>query len=65
MQNVQFEVKGDLLVVTVDLSKQVGPSKSGKTIIIGTTAGNQSVTPDGAIKIGVNVYKYQNPKGGS
>jgi len=58
MQNVQIETKGNQIVITVDASKTVGPSRSGKTTIIATTGGNQKVqTPDGEIVIGVNVYK--------
>ena len=59
MKNVEMKVEGDILTIRVDLSKEFGPSSSGKTIIIATTEGNQSI-PDPArdnIKIGLNVYK--------
>ena len=56
-KNVKMEVKGDTLTVTVDLSKEFGPSKSGKTIVIASTLGNKSVPNNDDIKIGVNVYK--------
>jgi hypothetical protein len=58
MKNVEATVKGKTLTITVDLSKTFGPSKSGKTIIIASTEGNQKVGEhDGKqITIGLNVY---------
>ena len=40
MHNVEFEVQGDRLVITVDLSQELGVSSSGKSIIIASTGGN-------------------------
>ena len=54
MKNVDMKMEGKKLVITVDTSKEFGPSKSGKTIIIGSTEGNQTV--DG-VTVGLNVYK--------
>lgn len=58
MQNVSFKVAGNVLTITVDLSQRLGPSASGKTEIIATTAGNATLpgTTGGAIKVGLNVY---------
>ncbi len=56
MKNVDMKVEGDILTIRVDLSKQFGPSASGKTIIIASTEGNVTV-PDRDEKIGLNVYK--------
>ncbi|MGC8540227.1 MAG: hypothetical protein ACP5QA_06305 [Phycisphaerae bacterium] len=56
MKNVDFKVEGDILTIKVDLSKQFGPSASGKTIIIASTEGNVTV-PDRDEKIGLNVYR--------
>lgn len=55
MQNVEHKIEKNKLIITVDLSKRLGPSKSGKTNIIATTAGNVAVGTDG-IKFGLNVY---------
>jgi hypothetical protein len=56
--NVSLEVKGDILTITVDISKEFGPSKSGKTTVIASTLGNVSLpAPNGEVKIGLNVYK--------
>jgi hypothetical protein len=58
MQNIDIKVTGQTMVITVDLSKRLGPSKSGKTQIIATTAGAATVNgPKGApVKVGLNVY---------
>ncbi len=56
MKNVDIKVEGNILTIKVDLSKEFGPSASGKTIIIASTEGNVSV-PDRDEKIGLNVYR--------
>jgi len=56
MQNVQMQVTGDKLTITIDLSKSQGPSKSGKSEIIATTGGNASV-PGKPFKLGLNLYR--------
>lgn len=57
MKNVEMSVEGKILTIKVDLSKEFGPSSSGKTIIISSSEGNQSVPDTDNIKIGLNVYK--------
>ena len=56
MKNVEMNVEGNTLVIKVDLTKEFGPSASGKTIIIASTEGNQTV-PGREEKIGLNVYR--------
>jgi len=56
MKNVEMTVDQGILTIKVDLSKEFGPSSSGKTIIIATTEGNVSI-PDREEKIGLNVYR--------
>lgn len=65
MKNVEFKVAGNILTITVDLSKNQGPSASGKTTIIGTTAGNVTVEDTGEppVVVGLNVYR-KIPRGG-
>lgn len=58
MKNVTMKVTGDKLTITVDLAKDFGPSKSGKTIVVASTLGNQSVPDKEDCKIGLNIYKY-------
>ena len=56
MKNITTKTEGDKLIITVDLSKSFGPSKSGKTIIIASTEGNVSVPGKPDIKVGLNIY---------
>jgi hypothetical protein len=56
MQNVIFEKKGTILTITVDLSKNSGPSKSGKSIVIASTLGNALIDPEKKIFMGLNIY---------
>ena len=57
MQNMKWEVKDNKLIIEIDLTKEFGGSKSGKTITIASTRGNQKIEGTNAI-IGLNVYKY-------
>ena len=57
MQNVKYEVKDNKLIIEIDLTKEFGPSKSGKTITIASTRGNQKIEGTDVV-IGLNVYKY-------
>ena len=57
MKNVEMTIEGNILTIKVDLSKEFGPSASGKTIIIASTAGNVSIPGDEDKKIGLNVYR--------
>jgi hypothetical protein len=43
MKNVEMSVEGNILTIHVDLSKEFGPSASGKTMMIASTEGNVSV----------------------
>jgi hypothetical protein len=56
-ENTKIEVKGNILTVTIDLTKKLGRSKSGKSEIIATTGGNISVPNHPEIKLGLNCYK--------
>jgi hypothetical protein len=57
MKNVEMKVEDNILTIKVDLTKEFGPSASGKTIIIASTEGNISIPEKDDIKIGLNVYK--------
>jgi hypothetical protein len=57
MKNVEMKVEGNILTLKVDLTKEFGPSSSGKTIIIASSEGNASIPEKEEIKIGLNVYK--------
>lgn len=57
MKNVEMKVDGNILTIKVDLSKEFGPSSSGKTIIIASTEGNVAIDGPEGTKIGLNVYR--------
>jgi len=57
MKNAKMTVKGNVLIIEVDLSQRHGPSGSGKSMIIASTEG--SVKLDGEhsqVAVGLNVY---------
>lgn len=56
MKNVEMSVNGSVLTITVDLTKDFGPSSSGKTIIIASTEGN-ALLPGRTEIVGLNVYR--------
>lgn len=57
MKNMEMEViKGNILVIKVDLNQSFGKSASGKSIVIASSEGNQSLEENPEIKIGLNVY---------
>lgn len=55
IMNVKGEIKGDQLILTIDISKAsreaAGPSKSGKTKLIASTGG---FTGYGDVKVSLN-----------
>jgi len=57
MKNVEMKLEGDILTIKVDVTKEFGPSSSGKTIIIASTEGNISIPDNDEVKIGLNIYK--------
>jgi len=57
MKNVEMSVKGEILTVTINLSKDFGRSKSGKTVVVASTDGFVSVPGKDGVKINLNVNK--------
>jgi hypothetical protein len=57
MKNVAMSTEGNILTIKVDLSKEFGPSASGKTIIIASTGGNVTIPEHEEVKVGLNVYR--------
>ncbi|MHC1590506.1 MAG: hypothetical protein ACXQS8_00300 [Candidatus Helarchaeales archaeon] len=62
MKNVEYKVEGDKLIITIDLTKTFGESKSGKSIIIATTSGNVPIEGTEGVKLGLNCYKPKEQK---
>jgi hypothetical protein len=57
MKNCEMNLNGNILTITVDISKEFGKSSSGKSIIISSTEGNVSIPEKEDIKIGLNIYR--------
>jgi len=57
MKNIETSVDGDILTLKIDMSKDFGPSKSGKTIIIASSEGNIAIPGSEEVKMGLNIYK--------
>jgi hypothetical protein len=57
MKNCEMKLNGNMLTITVDVTKDFGKSASGKSVIIATTEGNVTVPDTDDIKIGLNIYK--------
>jgi hypothetical protein len=55
MKNVKTTIKGNKLVIEIDITQENGLSKSGKTMIIGSTCGN--VNLGNGVTLGLNAYK--------
>jgi hypothetical protein len=62
MQNISMRRDGDRLVIEIDLKQNLGPSASGKTVIVATTRGNQSVPGDENTVVGLNCFRYTKPR---
>lgn len=56
MQNVQMKLNGTVLEIRVDLAQSGSMSRSGKSMVIGSTEGNVSVPGKPEVKLGLNVY---------
>jgi len=61
VKNVEMEVVDNILTIKVDLTREFGPSSSGKTIIIATTEGNVTIPSQEDKKVGLNVYRKKQP----
>lgn len=53
--NISVDVTGNKAVITIDLSKRLGDSKSGKTVRVASTEGNK-VIPGTEVVLGLNAY---------
>ncbi len=62
--NVSVEVFADKIVITCDRSVDLGPSDSGKNILVAKTGAIQAV-PGTDLKLGLNLFKpnaaYEKP----
>jgi len=59
MKNIDMNIANDKLTIIVDLKKDFGKSKSGKSVIVASTEGNQSLAYKESMKLGLNIYKAE------
>ena len=57
MKNIQMHVEGSKLVIEIDLTKDLGPSASGKTTLVASTEGNVTIDGREGFRLGLNVFK--------
>ena len=55
--NVEASIEKGILTLKIDLKKEGTVSKSGKSIVIGSTKGNKGVDN---VVVGLNVYRPNN-----
>lgn len=55
-KNVQGEIRDGKLILEIDLNTTIGPSKSGKTTLVGTTNGTAKLDDDG-LAFNINVFR--------
>jgi len=53
--NCKIKVEKNIMTITIDLKKTLGPSKSGKTIMVASTSGKEDVA---GVSVNLNVYKF-------
>ena len=51
-----MDVDGDIMRLTIDCSQDLGPSKSGKTIMVASSEGTKAI-PGRSEKLGLNLYR--------
>ena len=56
MENVDMTIKDNILTIKIDLSVDLGLSKSEKSRVVATTRGNARIL-DTDTMIGLNIYK--------
>ena len=57
MQNITMKRAGRKLTVEFDLSRELGPSASGKVTMVATTRGFVAVPRSRSLFIGVHIFK--------
>ena len=62
--SIEMEVQDGILTLKIDTTKDIGPSASGKTIMIASSGGNKKInvgdetSGDDFIMLGLNLYRY-------
>lgn len=51
MENVDIRIEDEKLILTIDLRREIGISKTGRSVLIGSSAGNVTIWQDGAARV--------------
>lgn len=56
-KNCDVQVVNKKIVITIDPTKEFGPSSTGKTTIVASSGGSIDVPGYPGVKLGLNVFK--------
>ena len=62
--SIEMNVQDGILTLKIDTTTDIGPSASGKTIMIASSGGNKKInvgdetSGDNFIMLGLNLYRY-------
>ena len=62
--SIEMNVQDGILTLKIDTTKDIGPSASGKTIMIASSGGNKKInvgdetSGDNFIMLGLKLYRY-------
>jgi len=59
-KNIVAKINGETLTLTVNLAKNLGPSNSGKSLLIATTRGNRIIPGHKKMRLGLTLFEYCN-----
>jgi hypothetical protein len=58
LRNIEMLVVNGRLILQVDLSQDLGPSKTGKTRLIASSSGNGFIPGYEGVRLSLSVYRY-------
>ena len=61
--SIEMNVQDGILTLKIDTTKDIGPSASGKTIMLASSGGNKKINvgtdeAEDNIMLGLNLYRY-------
>ena len=55
LKNIEAKMEGKIMVLRIDTSKNVGETKSGKSVMLATSGGSEEM--GNGLYLGLNLYK--------
>ena len=61
--SIDMELDEGILTLRIDVTKDIGPSASGKTIMVASSGGNKKINvgteeAEDTVMLGLNIYRY-------